>query len=165
MRTVTTLVLLALAAPAVAVAQPVADVTVRLSPQLEKRAAEEHYGERDLARLAADLETRTEAALRRSGRLSGEGGRLDLVVEDLAPTRPTFEQLGRRPGLSYQSVYTGRIVVGGDYVAPDGARRELGYDYEGDIRWSKYGSTWSDAERGIDRFARKVARGDLPTRK
>lgn len=146
-------------------AQAISDVTVRLSPELQKKAAEENFGDRDLARLTADLERRTEAALRRSGRLSADGGRLDVVVEDLEPTRPTFEQMGAKPGLSYDSVYTGRVRVGGEYVAPDGAKKPLDYDYEGDIRWSAYGTTWSDAERGIDRFADKVGRGDLPTKR
>lgn len=160
---VPTALLVAAALPAAA--QPVSDVTVRLSPDLQKKAAEQNFGDRDLARLTADLERRTEDALRRSGRLSADGGRLDVVVEDLEPTRPTFEQLGAKPGLSYDSVYTGRLRVGGEYVAADGTKKPLDYDYEGDIRWSAYGTTWSDAERGIDRFADKVGRGDLPTKR
>lgn len=147
------------AAPAMA--QPVADVTVRIGPDLREKADE--YGAREVERLALELEADVERSLAREGRLAPEGGRLDLVLSDAVPNRPTFEQLGRRPGLSFESYGVGGATIEGEYVAADGTRTPLRYRwYESDIRDAQGATTWTDADRAFDRFARRVARGDLP---
>lgn len=149
----------ALAAPALAQST---DVSVRVSDDLRRTAEEKYYGQRDLDRLAADLERRTEQALERSGRT---GGRFELELSDARPSSPTFEELGRRPGLSQRSIYLGGAEIEGEYVAPDGARSPVRYGwYESDIRNNVGAVPWSDAERAIDRFAGKVSRGELPNR-
>lgn len=166
MRTITSLVLFAFAVPVAAAAQPVAEVSVRIGDDLRSTAEKKHYGERDLDRLATDLERSVERSLERGGRLSESGGRLELELADARPSRPTFEELSRRPGLSYQSLYAGGAEIQGEYVAPDGTRTPLRYRwYEDDLRDNLGSGAWSDAERAIDRFARKVGRGELPNKR
>jgi hypothetical protein len=147
--------LLAAAAPA-AVSAPAADVRVTIGPELARQARD--LGQRDLDRLATDLENDIERAVARSGR--NVGGRLDLVLTDVRPSRPTFEQMARRPGLSMESVSNGGAAFEGVETGPDGATRQVRFSwYETDIRWAHARTTWSDAHRAFQMFARQYAQG------
>ncbi len=147
--------LLLAAAPAAAAAQ-VADVSVRIGPELQKKADE--LGQRDLDRLAAELEADVEKAVARSGRATE--GRLELVLTDAKPSRPTFEQMARKPGLSMQSVANGGAALEGVEILPDGTQRPVTFSwYESDIRWASGRAVWTDAERAFDIFARQYAEG------
>lgn len=140
-------------------AQPagVADVRVTIGPELQEKAGD--YGERDLQRLAADLEADVEKALVARGRLGGES-RLELVLTDARPSRPTFEQMARRPGLDMRSVSNGGAAIEGEEIGPDGRRRPVKFSwYETDIRWARGKAVWTDAEHAFDRFARQYADG------
>ena len=86
-----------------ALAEPlstVSSVEVTLSPELRKKAIKE-YGLKDVDRLAVELRKDVEKQLERTGVLAG--GRVELVLVDARPNRPTMKQLGDKPGLSYQS--------------------------------------------------------------
>ncbi|HYF22207.1 MAG TPA: hypothetical protein VD929_02310 [Caulobacteraceae bacterium] len=145
------------AAAHAAAAGPVADVTVSIGPGLREKA--EVYGARDLQRLAAELEADVETALAREGRLGQDGGRLELVLADAVPTRPTFEQMSDRTELSMQSFGTGGATIEGRFVHADGSSEPVAFRwYENDIRWSQNAGTWSDAERAFELFARDFAR-------
>ena len=149
--------LLLAAGPAVAQPAGIGDVRVTIGPELQEMA--EDYGERDLQRLAADLEADVEKALVARGRLGGDG-RLELVLTDARPSRPTFEQLARRPGLNMRSVSNGGAAIEGEEVGPDGQRRAVKFSwYETDIRWARGKTVWTDAEHAFDRFARQYAEG------
>lgn len=133
------------------------DVSVSIGPELQEKAKE--YGERDLQRLAAELEADVEKALAASGRLP-EGSRVELVLTDARPSRPTFEQMARTPGLDMRSVYNGGAAIRAVEITPSGERREVSYSwYENDIRWGRAKTVWTDAETAFDRFARDYARG------
>ncbi len=83
------------------------------------------------------------------------------MLIDAKPNRPTFKQMADRPGLSMESFGIGGAEVKGEQVMPGGGKIMLGYSwYESDIRWSQAQATWSDAERAIDSFARRLAEGD-----
>lgn len=145
------------AAPAAASAQAT-DVTVTIGAALQARARD--LGQRDLDRLARDLELDIERAVARSGR--GTGGRLELVLTDARPSRPTFEQMARRPGLSMESVSNGGAAFEGVEIRPDGSERRISFSwYETDIRWARSRATWTDAHHAFQRFARRYADGKL----
>lgn len=146
-------------APAAFAAPPPA-VSVTIGPELQEKA-QNTYGVRDVQRLADELQRGAERALVRSGGL-GPGGRLELVLVDVKPNRPTFKQLSETTGLSYQSFGVGGATIEGRAVAADGTVTPLRYRwYETDIRQAPYSATWSDAEWTIDRFAGRLARGQV----
>lgn len=121
-----------------------------------------YYGERDLNKLAARLEKKMQRQLTKRGAgVSDDAGTvLRLVITDARPTRPTFRQLSKEPGLSYRSFGTGGATIEGQLIASDGTSLgDLSYAwYEDDIRDAAFGGTWTDANRALDRFARKTAK-------
>jgi hypothetical protein len=142
--------------PAAALAAP-ASVSVTIGADLQKKALKK-YGVRDVNRLADNLRAEVERELTKTGAYDGE--RIELVLVDATPNRPTFKQMGDTPGLSYQSFGLGGARIEGQAVAADGAVTPLRYSwYETDIGQAWYQSTWSDAEWTFDRFATKLSRG------
>lgn len=138
---------------------PISRVTVDIGPKLQEKALKE-YGMRDVDRLAAELQEDVERALNKSGGLTQDGGRLELVLMDAKPNRPTMKQMSDKPGLSMQSFGVGGATIEGRAVFPDGQVVPVSYKwYETDIRQAVPSTTWSDAQRTFDRFALKVARG------
>ena len=137
----------ALAAPAVST------VKVSIGPKLAEKV--DDLGQRDLDILASQLQRAVERRLPpRPG-----GGKLDLVIEDARPNRPTPQQLGKTPGLSFDSFGVGGASITGRYVDPAGQGTPVRYSWwESDIRWARYGSTWHDAENAFDRLADRLAK-------
>jgi hypothetical protein len=132
-------------------------VSVVIGPELQKKA-EKTYGVKEVERLAAGLQREVERELDRTGVLVG--GRVELTLVDARPNRPTMKQLGDTPGLSYRSFSVGGAALEGRAIALDGQVTPLRYNwYETDIREAWYQSTWADAERAFDRFARRLSRG------
>ena len=142
-------------------AAPAPQVTVSLGPRLQARA--HIYGERDIADLQRDLSQEVERALARG---SGPAPvRVDLVIEDVKPNRPTFAELSREPGLSLRSIAIGGARIGGSATLPNGARVPIRFSwYEDDLRYELGPTTWTDAEQAFDMLARRLARGDIPQR-
>jgi hypothetical protein len=144
-----------LASSTAAIAAP-ASVTVAVAPELQK-TFEKTYGVREAERLTADLQSSVEKTLARSG--AHDGARIELVLTDVKPNRPTFKQLSDKPGQSMQSFGDGGAAIKGRIVAADGSEKPLSYRwYESDIRQASYNWIWSDAEWTFDRFARKLVR-------
>lgn len=146
----------ALLASATATFAAPASVTVAVAPELQK-TFDKTYGTREGERLTANLQSSVEATLARTG--AHEGSRIELVLTDAKPNRPTFKQLSDTPGLSLQSFGIGGATIKGKIIAADGTEKPLSYRwYENDIREAYYNWIWSDAEWTFDRFARKLAR-------
>jgi hypothetical protein len=144
-------VLAAIASPALA-----QSVDVRIGEALADKADE--YGARDIERLINRLDSQAEAALGRSGRYAG--ARMELVIEDAAPNRPTVEQLADRPGLSMESLGVGGAEISGEIILADGARIPVAYRwFETSIAHVGAAATWSDAERAFRRFAQRLGEG------
>ncbi|MDP3659707.1 hypothetical protein [Phenylobacterium sp.] len=136
-----------------------AEVRVAVAPDLQAKA-EHKYGVRDVDRLAASLRRSVERELGRTG--AYDGARLELTLVDVKPNRPTFKELGDRPGLSFQSFGLGGAQIEGRAIGPDGSVTPLSYRwYESDIRQAAHASTWSDAERTINQFAYRLGRGQV----
>ncbi|WP_293676559.1 hypothetical protein [uncultured Phenylobacterium sp.] len=140
-----------------ALAAPAA-VNVSLTPQLQKKF-DKTFGQREAELLTHDLRTSVEKQLAKTG--AHDGARIELTLIDAKPNRPTFKQLGDRPGLSLESIGIGGAAIEGRIVAADGAETPIAYRwYETDIRQVRGGWTWSDATETFDRFARRLAKGE-----
>jgi hypothetical protein len=151
-RTALALSLILDAAPVVGHTQA-SDVRVTIGPELARKA--ERLGRRDIDRLAAELEASVEQAVGR-----GDGGALELVLTDAVPSRPTFEEMARRPGLDMRSVANGGATIDGVEIGPDGTRRPIHFAwYEDDIRWASARATWTDTHKAFRLFARQYASG------
>ena len=146
-----------LAAAGSAAAAP-ASVIVTVAPELRVKA-ERVLGVRDVADLAADLK---KSVTRQAARSSAfDDARIVLELTDAQPNRPTFKQLADRPGLSYESFGVGGVRIEGHAILAGGRMIPLSYNYfETDIRYSRVGGTWADAEAAIDRFAYRLGRGE-----
>jgi hypothetical protein len=145
-----------LASATAALATP-ASVSVTIGPELQSKA-EKTLGVREVNDLAARLQTAVQRRLAKTG--AYEGARIELVLADAQPNRPTFKQLGDKPGLSYESFGIGGARIEGRAIAANGAVTPISYKYyESDIRWARHGGTWADADATFDRFAYDLGRG------
>lgn len=151
-----------LASASAAVAAP-ASVSVTVGPELQK-TFEESYGVREARVLTDDLRESVERTLAKS--TAHDGARIELVLTDVKPNRPTFKQLADTPGLSMESFGVGGAALEGRIVAPDGTVTPVAYRwYETDLRQAYGNWVWSDAEWAFGRFARKLARGEALARR
>lgn len=131
-------------------------VSVTIGPKLQEEA--DNYGQRELDFLAYDLQQSVESRLRHAG----QAGHYELTITDARPNRPTFKQMGDKPGLSLSSFGNGGAAVEGAYVAPDGSRTPIRYKwYENNIAWSQHSWTWTDATIAFDRLGARLARGEM----
>lgn len=144
-----------------AVADP-ASVSVTLGPDLQEKV--EELGERDVRQQADRLAEVVRRALARGGEL--DGSRIDLVLTDLKPNRPTFEQLADRPGLDgHRSISIGGAAIEGSIVTADGRVLPVRYDwYSSSIAEVRGYTTWQDADRAYQRLAGRLADGRYVTR-
>lgn len=136
-----------------------ADVTVVIGPELDRKARE--LGQDEVARQARELERRLATELAARGAL--DGARIHLVLTDVAPNRPTSEQVRRTPGLShFHSFSIGGAAIEGEITTADGQVRPVSYDwYSTNIRDARYNATWQDADRAFMNFSRRLADGRL----
>lgn len=154
----------AIAAVAALIAAPAfaspASVSVVVGPKLQEKAVRT-LGVRDVDDLAKDLQKTVENRLAKTG--AYQNARIELVLVDAIPNRPTFKQLGDTPGLSLSSFGVGGARIEGRAIASDGVVTPLSYDYmEPDIRWVRGYATWSNAEQTFEQFAAELGRGKAP---
>jgi hypothetical protein len=153
---------LALAASQAGASTPLpgaAEVRVKISPELQAKAHED-YGVEDVEDLARDLQRSVSRELHRTGALAG--AHIELTLVDARPSRPTFRQMSKTPGLSYRSFGLGGAEIRGEAVTVDGAVIPISYRwYEHDIRDARFSTTWGHADRAIDRLAHRLARGQV----
>lgn len=133
------------------------DINIAYSGTFEDKLAEE-IGEREGEYLAQEVREDLQRALDKAG-LSP--ARIDVIILDAEPNKPTFKQLGDRPGLDFaRSISLGGASYQG--VAYDAEGREIArieYKwYEHDLRNVLGSSTWRDANRASERFSRKFIR-------
>lgn len=149
----------ALAVPALA-----QDPTVNVSIGGDLTENAEDLGQRDVDLQLQRLHQVVTRELARRGAL--EGARINLVVTDLKPNRPTFQQAVDRPGLSIiDSVSIGGATVEGEVITADGQRLPVRYSrYSTSIRDVQGYNTWQDAEWAYSRLAANLASGRLVSR-
>lgn len=157
---------LGLAAPALAesAAQPSAQpsaqasrVTVTLGPDLQKEV--DKLGQREVDEQVARLQTAVGDALAQS--TAYPDATAVLVLKDLKPNRPTFEQTARTPGLDpIRSRSIGGASIEGEIITADGRRIPVQYSYStSNLRDVVGYGVWWDANRTFDRFADRIENG------
>jgi len=151
----------AAALAAAAQAQP-AGVAVTLDPAFEREA--QKIGMRDVQAQMDRLGAVVERALADDADLAG--ARIELVLTDLRPNRPTVQQLADRPGLDgHRSVSIGGAAIEGRITTADGRVVPVRYDWFssnlGDVRGF---GVWQDADRAYRRLADNLADGRYVTR-
>lgn len=144
-----------------ALAQP-ESVSVVISPDFATDA--EKLGERDVQQQLSDLTRRVNDTLTRRDAL--QGAKIDLIITDLKPNRPTMEQMANRPGLDpIRSISIGGATIEGTVTMADGTVQPVKYKYYSPTLQDAYGTTtWTDANRAYDRLANNLANGRFETR-
>ncbi|WP_340691341.1 hypothetical protein [Hyphomonas sp.] len=132
------------------------EIDVSYSPTFEE-ALQDDYGVREGTYL---IENVKEDLMREFAKSGLEVDHVTVTIERAMPNKPTMKQLGDRMGLDYG----GSVSIGGmelSATAYDASGAEMGsltYDwFETDIRNAGV-TTWGDAKRASDRFARKFAK-------
>lgn len=152
---------LAVAAASPALAQtPTVNVTV--GGDLQQDA--DKLGARDVNDQAARLARVVQSELERRNAL--DGARVDLVLTDLKPNRPTMQQMVDRPGLDgIRSISIGGATVEGQITLADGQVQPVRYDwYSNNLQDVRGYGTWQDAETAYQRLASNLVRGRYVSR-
>ncbi|MBU1384675.1 MAG: hypothetical protein KKE52_11800 [Alphaproteobacteria bacterium] len=152
---------LAIAAASPAAADP-ATVTVTVGPDLRHKVRD--LGERDVREQTDRLARIVREGLADTPRL--DGARIELVLTDLRPNRPTFQQMASRPGLDpFLSLSIGGAAVEGVITTADGEVLPVKYDWFSHNLADVVGySTWHDADRAYRRLADHLADGRYVSR-
>ncbi len=137
-------------------AQPSA-VVVTVSPDFAKTAAE--LGEREVQQQADDLARTVERVLNEQQALNG--ARIELVITDLKPNRPTIQQATDKPGLDMmRSISIGGAAIEGTITTASGEVQPVKYErYSNNLADVRGYSTWQDAGTAFNRLARNLAEG------
>jgi hypothetical protein len=130
------------------------------SPEFQTKL-DTDLGAREQAYLASYAQRQLARALAKRGVNEAAGAaRIEITIHDAKPNKPTFRQLGKRPGLSYGlSFGIGGADLEARFTTAAGEQRTVRYKwYETDITEAVNSGTWDDAERAIRRFAAEVAK-------
>lgn len=147
---------LALAAPAFAAAP--AKVTVSIGARLQAESGD-YGGPREFPDLQKDLQ-------RAVAGQAAKGGftRVELVLEDAVPNRPTPAMLQRCNNLSFRSASRGGAEVSGTAYGPSGPQPIRFSWWSYDLAESAGSGIWSDAERAFALLGSELAHGHVPRR-
>lgn len=117
----------------------------------------DNYGEREGETLTEEIIEDLDRAFDKAGVAPA---RVDVVIVDAKPNRPTFQQLSDRPGLdAIRSISLGGMELTGTAYDADGnvlAEQEYQW-FENNITDVIGTGTWGDANRASRRFAKKLA--------
>lgn len=134
-------------------------VTVSLSAQLTE-AAQKTYGLAEVESQAERLRRLVVQDLEQMGVMAG--GRVDLLLVDLKPSRPTRQEMISRPGLSFRSAALGGVRIEGEMTTFDGKVTPVSFSwYASDLSNSRRQSVWGDAQWAFERFSHRLSRGQL----
>ncbi len=144
-----------------AVAQP-ASISVTLGSKLQENV--ETLGPREVQEQADRLAEVLTRALSEDAEL--HGARIELVLTDLKPNRPTFQQMQDRPGLDpMRSISIGGAAIEGQITLADGTVQPVRYDLFSTTLADVHGfGIWQDADRAYRRFGANLAAGRYVTR-
>lgn len=153
--------LVALLMAGVVQAQP-AGISVDLGPRVQEDINK--LGEREINEQVVRLTDSVRTALADNAEL--KDAQIHLVVTDLKPNRPTFHQVSVEPGLdAINSRSIGGVAVEGEIVKADGQRIPVRFSrFNSNLAEVRGFSTWQEATRGYDRFARNLATGRYVSR-
>jgi len=137
-------------------------VSVTLGSEVQQKARE--LGQREVRDQAARLADVIREELHNRGAL--EDAKVDLVLTDLKPNRPTMEQISRAPGLDpIRSRSIGGARIEGEITMADGRTQPVRYEwYTSNLHDVRGYTTWQDAERAYARLADNLAEGRYVSR-
>ena len=137
-------------------------ISVSLGAELQDKVDE--LGPREVQEQADRLAELVGRALAREGDL--DGARIELVLTDLRPNRPTFQQMADRPGLDgHRSQSIGGAAIEGQITTADGRVVPVRYDwFSSNLRDVRGINTWADADRAYRRLAVNLADGRYVSR-
>ncbi|WP_374599494.1 hypothetical protein [Brevundimonas sp.] len=138
--------------------------TINVALGSDLQAKVEELGERDVSEQTTRLMEVVQSTLARRGAL--DGATIDLIVTDLKPNRPTFQQQVERPGLDgIRSLSIGGATIEGTITTADGQVQPVKYDwYSSNIAEVRGFGVWQDADRAYRRLAANLADGRYVTR-
>ena len=141
-----------LAVAAIAQAQTQSAVNVAIGPDLQRQV--EKLGDREVGEQVASLQTQVGKALEQAY----PGATANLVLTDLKPNRPTFQQLRDTPGLDpIRSISVGGAAIEGEIVTADGQSRPVKFSYFSPNLRDVWGyGVWQDADRAFNRFSDRI---------
>jgi hypothetical protein len=123
------------------------------------------YGDRSLEQLVEEVYEELNHDFAKKGILVSDDADivLRITLEDAKNNRPTFEQLSREPGLSFQSFGVGGAELSGELISlSDENLGTLSYRwFETNIDqfgFAQANGVWTDARRAISRFSKKTAK-------
>ncbi|MEM7637428.1 MAG: hypothetical protein AAF269_00090 [Pseudomonadota bacterium] len=132
------------------------EVAVTYSDDFAEELAD-NYGEREGETLTEEIIEDLDRAFAKAG---VEPARVDVLIVNAKPNRPTLEQLSDRPGLdAFRSISLGGMELVGTAYDADGnviASQEYGW-FENNLRDVVGSGVWTDANRASRRFATKMA--------
>jgi len=140
----------------------IASVMVQASEDVTSEA--KMYDSRDVENLSGVLRKKVELYLTKKDLMAADGLQLVITITDLKPNRPTLAQYRSKPGIDFRSIALGGASLDAKFITPDGT--EVGSAF---FKWEESwidqvsgASTWYDARKAFDRFARRLSR-DLAT--
>lgn len=115
----------------------------------------------DIEYLKKALIKRVTDRLGSSNLMSDSGARLELILVDITPNRPTMHEMSERIGLNLVSFGLGGAEIEAHLIGADGS--DLGkmhYRYFSSQldQFSSGVTTWYDARRAFDKFSRRLAK-------
>ena len=121
------------------------------------------YGEKALQTLVESLEGKMTRRFTKKGISVSDDAPVTLrvTIEDAKNNRPTGNQLGNQPGLSFKSIAQGGAKMSADLIDQDGTSLgTMTYTYyENDFNRGPISvGIWQDAKRSFDRFASRAAK-------
>ncbi len=137
----------------------IASITVNISDDV--RDEKLRWGPRDIEQLKKTLVKKVTSRLERSDLMGDNGARLELTLVEIAPNRPTMHEMSKRTGLDFVSFGLGGAEVKAHLVAADGTDLgDMRYRYFADYLYdySASATTWNDARRAFDKFARRLVK-------
>jgi len=152
----------AAAALAGAAAAEPASVNVTVGGDLQDKTAE--LGRREVQDQVDRLTQVVSRAIADDAELAG--ARVELVLTDLKPNRPTFQQAADRPGLDqFRSISIGGAEIEGQITLADGTVQPVRYSWFSTNLGDVHGySIWQDAERAYRRLGVNLAEGRYVSR-
>lgn len=132
-----------------------AEINVSVSDDFQE-TLQEDLGTREGEYLSKELKEDLTRELNRAG---VDVARIDVTILDAKPSKPTMKQLGDKPGLDYGASRSlgGMKLSAIAYDADGNQTSEYEYSwFENDIRQTGL-TTWYDANRASNRFARNFA--------
>lgn len=138
-----------------AAAQP--SVTVTLGEDLQKESRE--LGAREVQQQVDQLTRIVSRAIAEDADLAG--ARVELVLTELKPNRPTFQQVADRPGIDpMRSISIGGAAIEGQIIMADGRVQPVRYRwFSNNLSDVRGFAVWQDADRAYRRLGSNIAAG------